>query len=293
MSKSIGKLFGAGNSGTQPLASETAALNYLNGYDTSQVDSAYKNMAALGNSLSAQLASRPEYVYSVDGSDAAAKRAENAVYQSAVSKLAPQFDARRQQLETRLQNQGLSVNSAAYQKAMNNLETEQNDAYAQAAFNSIQAGQNAFSNSLNNQIAAANFQNNARQLPVNEILRLLQNSRSGYDVAMDKYAIGRGMDTRIAANRTQNANDRYNAGMSFLGNAAGAAASLFSDEELKENIVEVGRLYNGLPVYLYNYRGDKTPRIGLLAQEVSCVRPEAVYVDAQGYMRVNYAAACL
>ena len=289
MSKSVGKLLGVGNAKTGYYGSEQDVLKFLNDYDTSQTDSAYSNMATLGNQMTTELSNRPGYVYSVDGSDAAAQRAENAAYQSAVNRLTPEFDSRRRQLETKLQNQGLSVGSEAYQSAMNSLEQQQNDAYKQAAYQAVQQGQNAYTNSLNNQIAAGNFQNSAQILPVNEILSLLSNSKSGYDVAMDKYNIANKADLRSAAASEANANAQNSAGWSVINAGLGA---LFSDEDLKENIVEVGRLYNGLKVYLFTYRGDTVPHIGLLAQEVVQVRPEAVSVEKNGYMKVNYALAC-
>ena len=297
MSKSVGKLLGVGNAKTGYYGSEQEVLKFLNDYDTSQVDSAYKNMAQLGNQMSSQLSNRPGYVYSVNGSADAAQRAENAAYQSAVSRLTPQFEDRRRQLETQLQNQGLSVGSEAYQKAMNDLEQQQNDAYTQAAYQSVQQGQNAYTNSLNNQIAAGNFQNSAQMLPINEILSLLSNSKSGYDVAMDKYNVANRADLRSASNSAANADARNSVGWNAVNSAASlagiAASALFSDEDLKQNIVEVGRLYNGLTVYLYTYRGDNVPHIGLLAQEVAYHRPEAVSVDESGYMKVNYALACM
>ena len=289
MSKSVGKLLGVGNAKTGYYGSEQDVLNYLDNYDTSQTDSAYNNMATLGNQMTTELSNRPGYVYSVNGSDDAARRAETATYQSAVSQITPQFDSRRRQLETQLQNQGLSVGSEAYQSAMNNLEQQQNDAYTQAAYQAIQQGQNVYTNSLNNQIAAGNFQNSAQILPVNEILSLLSNSKSGYDVAMDKYNVANKADLRSSAASEANADARNSAGWNIINTGLGA---LFSDEDLKENIIDVGRLYNGLKVYLFTYRGDTVPHIGLLAQEVVQVRPEAVSVEKNGYMKVNYALAC-
>ena len=291
MAKSIGKginsLMGGSSSGAYK--SDKDLLNYLNNYDTTNVDNTYKNLAQSAYNLSNTLSSRPDYIYSVDGSDAARQRMENAVYQSAVDKITPDFDNRRSQLETRLQNQGLSVGSEAYQRAMNDLEEEQNNAYNQAAYQSVIQGQNAFSNSLNNQISAANFQNNTRNNVVNEILNMLNGSYSGYDVNMDKYKIQSGVDVRNAQIDANNAQT----GASFLGSAltTGLMAA-FSDEELKENLYPVGKLFNGLTVYLYNYRGDNIPQIGLLAQEVSFMKPDAVFVDESGYLKINYALAC-
>lgn len=288
MSKSIGKFLGAGNASTNTYGSEQEILKYLNNYDTSQADAANKNMATLANQLSSNLSTRPNYVYSVNGSDVAAQRAENAAYQNALGKITPQFDAMRRQLETRLQNQGIGVGSEAYNSAMNSLDSAQSNAYTQAAYDSIAAGQNAFTNSLNNQIAAGNFQNSARMLPISEIQNLLQNSKSGYDVAMDKFNIANNRDIRVDTNKAANTASQNAAGW----NAMLGLGSIFSDEDLKENIIEVGRLYNGLPIYLYTYKGDNIPHIGLLAQQVACVKPEAVFLDENGYMKVNYALAC-
>jgi len=64
-----------------------------------------------------------------------------------------------------------------------------------------------------------------------------------------------------------------------------------SDVRAKENIQPVGKLDDGQKVYSYNYKGDPTPEIGLLAQEVEKVRPEAVATGPDGLKRVDYGAA--
>ena len=67
--------------------------------------------------------------------------------------------------------------------------------------------------------------------------------------------------------------------------------AMFSDARVKKNIVPVGRLDNGLTVYLFNYIGEEIPQIGLIAQEVAEYRPEAVMQDEYGLLHVNYALA--
>lgn len=71
---------------------------------------------------------------------------------------------------------------------------------------------------------------------------------------------------------------------------AASAAPMFSDERLKEDIEPVGELYDGSNVYRYRYKGDATPRIGLMAQEVEKVRPDAV-TEIAGYKAVDYGRA--
>lgn len=68
------------------------------------------------------------------------------------------------------------------------------------------------------------------------------------------------------------------------------AASLFSDERLKEDIEPVGMLYDETPVFSYRYKGDPTPRIGLMAQDIETRRPDAV-TEIGGFKAVDYGKA--
>jgi ribosomal protein S18 len=71
------------------------------------------------------------------------------------------------------------------------------------------------------------------------------------------------------------------------GQAGTAALLSASDRRVKENISQVGSLDNGLPVYLFNYKGGNTPQIGLMAQDVEKVNKKAV-VEINGIKMVNY-----
>ena len=61
-----------------------------------------------------------------------------------------------------------------------------------------------------------------------------------------------------------------------------------SDMRLKHDIVLLGRLDDGLGYYRFVYNGAHTAFVGVMAQEVRTVMPEAVMRDADGYMRVSY-----
>jgi hypothetical protein len=62
---------------------------------------------------------------------------------------------------------------------------------------------------------------------------------------------------------------------------------LLSDVRMKENIREVGKTFDGQPVYSYNYKGDDKTQMGMLAQEVEQKHPEAVGL-AGGMKTVDY-----
>lgn len=75
--------------------------------------------------------------------------------------------------------------------------------------------------------------------------------------------------------------------ISGIGSAISSFLPILSDVRLKEDIAKVGELYDGQNVYSYRYKGDATPHIGLMAQEVEQRNPAAV-VEIGGYKAVRY-----
>jgi Chaperone of endosialidase len=62
-----------------------------------------------------------------------------------------------------------------------------------------------------------------------------------------------------------------------------------SDVRLKRDIVLVSRLDNGLGLYRYRYLWNDQVYVGVMAQEVAQIVPDAVMRGSDGYLRVNYA----
>jgi hypothetical protein len=52
--------------------------------------------------------------------------------------------------------------------------------------------------------------------------------------------------------------------------------------------VLLGHLENGLGYYRFAYHGSTKAYVGVMAQEVSMVRPDAVERGGDGYLRVHY-----
>ena len=63
----------------------------------------------------------------------------------------------------------------------------------------------------------------------------------------------------------------------------------YSDVNLKHDIVPVGHLANGLGLYRFSYTDSDKVYVGVLAQEVERVMPDAVRRAPDGYLQVNYA----
>jgi cytochrome c2 len=76
----------------------------------------------------------------------------------------------------------------------------------------------------------------------------------------------------------------------MIGDMIGTGASIFmaSDRRLKTDIQRVGTTDGGVPIYTYKYKGESMTQMGVMAQDVEKVNPEAVR-EFGGYKAVNYA----
>lgn len=196
--------------------------SYLQGVDTSNVDNTLENLTQNAYKQSNLLGNMGDYNFSVDGSDEARQRTQEALYNSALDKLTPQFERQVSDYATMLQNQGIPVGSEAYNRAMGDLEEKQNDALTQAAYQSILAGNDAFSQSLGDEINAGAFGNTAQQTYINQLLSMLQGSPSQYENQQNIFSVGAGKSNLKYAQDKANANRSSGLG-SVIGTVGGAA----------------------------------------------------------------------
>ena len=74
-------------------------------------------------------------------------------------------------------------------------------------------------------------------------------------------------------------------GGGFRGGGGGGRRS---DIALKHDVVLLGHLDNGLGYYRFSYLGSDKAYVGVIAQEVEAVLPQAVTRGSDGYLRVHY-----
>jgi hypothetical protein len=201
------------------------------------------------------------------------------------------------------------------------------DLRLQAAAQGISLDQAARQQGLNEQLAIAGLNSGQRAQMLQEAytkqsrpLDLISALRSGSQVQNPTFqpyaqqATVAGPDILGATNQQyaqqmagynadQAANSSMMGGLMGLGAAglmspvgtfsgAGGLFSKLSDIRTKENIKQVGKLDNGLSVYEYTYKPEfDIPgiHVGVMAQEVIKVKPEAIVTRDDGYMAVNYA----
>jgi Chaperone of endosialidase len=61
-----------------------------------------------------------------------------------------------------------------------------------------------------------------------------------------------------------------------------------SDLRLKHDVTLLGYMPNGLGFYHFVYNGGHKAFVGVIAQEVKGIMPEAVFRAKDGYLRVEY-----
>ena len=75
---------------------------------------------------------------------------------------------------------------------------------------------------------------------------------------------------------------------STLGQLMPWVTLIASDRKLKENIHLVAKSNSGIPVYHFNYKGDKTKYQGVMAQDLEENNSEAIHIGQDGTLFVDY-----
>lgn len=230
--------------------------------------------------------------------------------------LQPQFDHDLNTLDTKLKNQGFAPGQPGYDQAMNALKQSQGQTVTGFL---AQAEPAAYSQATSSYLMPLNLATSEMGLsqPGSVGANLVQTPQlsigaPNYTGAVSQY------ETANEQNY-QNQMQQQNAMMSGLfglgGNvlggmarsggfnglgsalgqlgytALGGVTGFASDRRLKENIVPLFKLLNGLTWYTFNYIWSAAPKQGLMADEVEAIRPWAVFDIGGGFKAVNYAEA--
>lgn len=218
--------------------------------------------------------------------------AENNLDQLAAARLDPQWAKNADALQTSLANQGIQPGSQAWDAQMTQFGQNKNDAYNQMYLTGRGEG-----------VQEALTQRNE---PINEISALMSGSQvSSPSFASTPQTNVAGVDytgmvnnnynaqTQQYATNMSNANAAAGGMFGLAGTIAGAGikaagpALIFSDRRLKRDVVRIGTLQNGLPLYEYTIFGRRER--GVMADEVRAVMPDAVAVHPSGFDMVDYA----
>lgn len=202
-----------------------------------------------------------------------------------MGRMNPMMQRDEEAMQTRLANQGIGVGSRAFSAAQDDAARARND----ARLGAILASGDEQARMM--QMDAA-----ARGQPINEITALL----SGSQVAAPNFQINRpagipttdvgGLINQNFQQRQGNYNTQMAQWQSGIGGlfGLGRAAIMASDARLKTDIQHVGETNGGLPIYTYRYKAGGPMQMGVMAQDVAQVNPEAVAEIGGGYLGVDY-----
>lgn len=200
---------------------------------------------------------------------------EQAYYDRATRLLNDAYDRQYQNTDEALINRGIQTGTKQYNQVMGDLQNNQLGALSDIANQAVFAGQNYTTGQIGN-INALTGGRDVSYLPS------MGGSNNAYDSAYEAKQYGH----QAQQNSLNN--------LLSMGATIGAAALLASDKRLKENLKPVGKLDNGLKVYVGNYKKetglDTRPQLFLIAQEVEKKNPEAVE-EENGFLTVDYKKA--
>ena len=181
---------------------------------------------------------------------------------------------------------------------MLNQSNAKQQAYSNAANNATTQGASVAQGLYGMNLSNANLNNSAAQQTLTSNLGIMGGLNSAIPGAAqyNQQAVP-GADLLGAANaanaNTVAANNASiassNATKGGLFQLGGSALIAASDIRLKKNIKRIGTHALGIGIYAYDYIWDKSA-IGVMAQEVLKVKPEAVIIMPNGYYAVNYGA---
>lgn len=223
------------------------------------------------------------------------KQVEDALY----SRLNPQLDRERSNLEASLINQGLQRGTAAFDTAMGQYGQQANDARTSVLLASGQEARDQAAAQGTARERAFQERMAIRQAPINEITALM----SGGQVTMPQFtpyrasniadtpyqdSVYKSYQGQLDAWKTQTAqNTAMKNGLFSLGGSIAGGLFKLSDARVKTEVKYERTLPSGINVYSYRYLWSDKREEGVIAQEVQKVAPEAVNDDGL-YLTVDY-----
>lgn len=217
------------------------------------------------------------------------------------SYLNPQFNQQTSQLDTQLRSQGIFPGSPAYTQQMQNLQLNQNQAvtgflataepaaYSQAVSSYELPAQTAESLMGVAQPAGVGLTSTPQESssPAN----LEGDVASANTANMQAYNAQLAQQNAMMSGLFQLGSASISGGTGGFGNSLLGSALSGSDRRIKKNITQVGALFDGTPVYRFQYiDGPPAWQIGVMAQDIEQFEPDAVH-DIGGVKYVDYLKA--
>lgn len=227
--------------------------------------------------------------FSADG-----EKLERATLDKYKSMLDPRFSQEESQLASDLANKGIMQGSEAYTKSLDDFSRRKNQAYQQASNEAVGAGRQEqgrlFGQGMQSRQLGFSQALGRRSQLYNELASLIGTQQIGRPNELDvmgpfsQQYQGQINGVNAANQNSASRNAQTTSAAASLGTAL---LSLLSDRRVKTDIENVGKLKSGLNIYSYRYLWEDKYRVGVMADEVEKVYPEAIG-KIYGFKTVDY-----
>lgn len=274
-------VFGRDSNGVptkQTITLDPASQQFLNTTNT------IKN--ALGTKAQGYLDYLPSSQFTGPDNGAGDKIAQT-LYERKYNMIAPELQRADDQIKLQLSERGIPIGSEIYNDEMNRLNTARSNTLASIAQDATLAAGNEYDRQLANQLTI-------RNQPFNEVSAFLQGAPAMPTPQFQNtpaYQVGAPDIAGLINQNYQNQVNAANASNSSLSSGLfglGSALIGLSDRRFKTDIKRVGKTDDGLPVYTFRYVAGGPIIMGVMADEVQDVKPEAVH-NVGGVSFVDYA----
>lgn len=213
------------------------------------------------------------------------------LYERKYNMIAPELQRADDQIKLQLSERGIPIGSEIYNDEMNRLNTARSNTLASIAQDATLASGNEYDRQLANMLTI-------RNQPFNEVSAFLQGAPAmptpqfqgtpAYQVQAPDIAGLINQNYQNQVNAANANNSSLSSGLFGIGSALLGALPGLSDRRFKTDIKRVGKTDDGLPVYTFRYIAGGPVIMGVMADEVETVKPEAVH-NVGGVSFVDYA----
>lgn len=225
--------------------------------------------------------------------------AEDKAYDLLMARQQPMFKQQQTDFERMMAKRGIPAGAMQFGKGLQDLSKAQSSASQEAALAAMEEGRSRQESQRAN---IAQLLSGRSEL-VNPMVQMAGISENPLYTAYreDLMAQQAASEAKKAAKRASKdqliggaIGGASSLGAGFL--SGGGGKGLFSDKRLKEDIKEVGKLFDGTPVYVFKYKqmngiDDPAYHMGVMAQEIEETHGDCV-VEHEGYKLVNYKKLC-
>lgn len=213
--------------------------------------------------------------------------AQDALYKQNTQYLDPQYKRDQESLDSKLAAEGAAPGSEAYKNSYDQFNEGKNQAYQSARTAASTGATQQTGQNIQQHIALQNQPLNYYNALMNGAQAQTPNANSTSPINTNPADVSGAINSAYGQNLNI-ANAQNQQSNSTTTGIITALATMFSDKRIKDDHGVIGSTPAGVPVHVFNYKGNPQPQVGVMAQEVQKTQPGAVKTHPSGLKMVDY-----